>query len=319
MRSRLLTSRLAMIAAVLLGPAVPGRAEPPVAYQITVEAGPHPRRNTPVAEVLVPADWADKAQVTLTAADGKKLPAQLATTALLDAEVRVPAGMSRRVVWWLLPELAANESVVFQATIAPGAAAGDGFTWSEPSGKHLDLLAGKRPVLRYMYGAYGDKPAKLKPFHHLFDPATGQRLVTKGAEGNVTYQRGLFYGYGRCAFEGGTCNTWSGDSEQHTRFLSQTAGPVLARHSVALDWNAPQGKPFCVEEREVAVYALGGGTLVEWSSRLRSTRIRSRSTAMRSTPAFSSAQATRSMTDRRRRIFCTDGRGKPGEGATATR
>jgi len=235
---------LALIAAGLLGTAAPGRAEPALTYQITVEAGRHARQNTPLrAVVLVPKDWADKAHVTLVAADGTMLPAQLAAPALLDAHAPVPSGMSRRIVWWVMPQLTAKESRIFKATLAPEAAPPGGFAWNDSSGKHLDLLTGKRPVLRYMYGAYGDGPDKLKPFHHLFDPATGQRLVTKGPEGNVTYQRGLFYGYGSCTFEGGTCSTWSADGEQHTKFLSHSAGPVLARHCVLIHWNAVTASP----------------------------------------------------------------------------
>src|SRR5207253_1871204 len=102
----------------------------------------------------------------------------------------------RRYVSWILPKLAVKESIAYQATIAPGEAATDGFTWNDTAGKHVDLLFGKRPVLRYMYQAYENDAAKRdlnnKPFHHLFDPATGQRLVTKGSGGHETHHQGLF-------------------------------------------------------------------------------------------------------------------------------
>ena len=82
----------------------------------------------------------------------------------------------------------------------------------------------------------------------------------------------MFYGF-TSDFEGGTCNTWychEGESELHTKSLGHLAGPVLARHRVVIDWNDRQQKPFCKEEREVTAYAVAGGTLVEWSSRLSS-------------------------------------------------
>ncbi|GIS62311.1 MAG: hypothetical protein CM1200mP2_45360 [Planctomycetaceae bacterium] len=64
------------------------------------------------------------------------------------------------------------------------------------------------PVVRYMYKAYENDPAKRdldnKPFHHVFDPA-GTRLLTKGTGGLYTHHQGLFYGFTRCTFPGGKC------------------------------------------------------------------------------------------------------------------
>jgi hypothetical protein len=126
-------------------------AEPSLSLQVTVEAGGHDRQNTPVrAWVTLPADWADKATATLTAPDGQKLAAQLVPGALLDAAEAEPKGMTRRALWFLVPRLAAKETATFQATIAPGKAAEDGFAWNDTAGKHVDLLLGKRPLLRYM-------------------------------------------------------------------------------------------------------------------------------------------------------------------------
>jgi hypothetical protein len=266
------------VGSVLLLMSTAGGA-PMVSCQITVDAGPHERRDVPIrAEVLLPSEWAEKAQVTLTGPDGKKLPAQLVAPALLDATDPAPQGMSRHFVWWVLPSLPAKQTVVFQATIAPGTAATDGFVWNDMPGKHADLLHGKRPVLRYMYQAYEKDPAKRdlnnKPFHHLFDP-TGERLVTKGSGGFETHHQGLFYGFTSCTFEGGKCNTWychDGEHELHRKFVAQVAGPVLARHRIEIDWNDREGKTFCREVRELTAYAVGGGTLVEFASKLRSVR-----------------------------------------------
>lgn len=270
---------LPLVATLIVFAASAVRAEPAVTFQVTVEAGAHERQNTPVrAWVLVPAEWADKAEATLTGPDGQKLPAQLAPPALLDPAEADPKGMTRRALWFLLPKLAAKETATFKASIAPGKPSEDAFVWNDTAGKHVDLLLGKRPVLRYMYQAYENEPAKRdlnnKPFHHLFDP-TGARLVTKGSGGHETHHQGLFFGFTQCTFDGGTCNTWychDGEHELHKKFLAQLAGPVLARHRVAVDWNDRQGKTFCTEERELTAYAASGGTLVEWSTRLRSVR-----------------------------------------------
>jgi hypothetical protein len=257
-------------------------AAPALSVQITVEAGPHDRKDTPVrAEVLIPnewAEWATKALVTLTGPDGKKLSGQLTPPALLDAAEPPPKGMIRQVVRWVLPNLPAKQSAIYQGTIAPGPAGGEGFSWNDTPGKHTELQFGKRPVARYLYQAYENDPAKRdlnnKPFHHLFDPS-GQRLVTKGSGGFETHHQGLFYGFTSCTFDAGKCNTWychDGEHELHKKFLSQLAGPVMGRQRMEIDWNDRQGKTFCAETRELAVYAVNGGTLLEFASRLRSSQ-----------------------------------------------
>jgi hypothetical protein len=256
---------------------------PSLGLQITVEAGPHERTNTPVhADFLVPAEgseWLAKAQAVVLAADGKKLPAQLAAPALLSPTDSPPKGMVRQTIWWVLPKLDAKQSAVFQATVTPATGAeATGFSWNDSAGKHADLVLGKRPVLRYMYQAYENDPAKRdlnnKPFHHLFDP-TGQRLVTKGQGGFETHHQGLFFGFTSCTFEGGKCNTWychDGEHELHKKFVNQLAGPILGRQRMEIDWNDRQGKTFCTEEREMSAYAVPGGTLVEFASRLKSSK-----------------------------------------------
>jgi hypothetical protein len=249
--------------------------------EITVEAGDRDRKDTPIrADLFVPAegsDWLAKAQVTVTGPDGKKLPGQVAAPALL-APAAPPKGMIRQTISWVLPSLAAKQSAVFQATVTPASEPADGFSWNDSAGKHVELLFAKRPVLRYMYQAYENDPAKRdlnnKPFHHLFDP-TGQRLVTKGSGGFETHHQGLFFGFTSCAFDGGKCNTWychDGEHELHKKFVSQIAGPVFARQQMEIDWNDRQAKTFCTEERELTAYAVSGGTLVEFASRLRSAK-----------------------------------------------
>ena len=269
-----------MAACLLYFPADTSAGEKSAKFQITVDAGSHDREATPVHVVVpVPAGLAKSARVKLTDSAGKAVPAQLAGPAFLDKPEPAPKGTTLLALWWILPNLTSGKSTRFQATIAAGdRASSTGFAWRDSPSKHMDLLFGDRPVLRYMYQAYKNDPAKRdlnnKPFHHMFDPK-GTRLVTKGSGGHYTHHQGLFYGFTRCTFEGGKCNTWychDGEYELHKEFLNQIAGPVLARHRARIDWNGQKGKPFCSEVRELTVFALNGGTLVEWSSRLSSVR-----------------------------------------------
>jgi hypothetical protein len=266
--------------ATLIFAAVSVAAECSVSLKLTVEAGKHDRENTPVrALVLIPSGWVNQAAVILRGPDGTPIAAQLARAALLDKLPPTSGKNAPRFLWWVLPKLRTGRSIEYHATISPGdAGTKSRFAWHDEEGKYRDLYLGNRPVLRYMYQAYEDDPEKRdlnnKPFHHLFD-STGKLFLTKGSGGSETHHQGLFYGFGHCTFEGGECDIWwchHGEHQLHQRFLSETAGLVLARHRTSIDWNDQQGKPFCSEVRELTAYDVPGGTLVEWSSRLKSVR-----------------------------------------------
>src|SRR5205814_5960118 len=59
--------------------------------------------------------------------------------------------------------------------------------------------------------------------------------------------------------------------QSHEGFLNVEAGPVLGRHRAAVAWHGPDQAVFAREEREVTVYNVPGGTLVEFASRLKTT------------------------------------------------
>ena len=252
-------------------------AASPLKFRLDVRAGKHDRTQTPlVASVPLPAAKIAASGVVLTDANGKRLPAQLTASSLLKSK------NARAELHWVLPALKANTSTHFTATIQSRAGKTQpprsGFSWKNSPGRYTDVLHGDRPIVRYMYKAYDNDPTKRdldnKPFHHVFDPA-GTRLLTKGTGGLYTHHQGLFYGFTRCTFPGGKCNTWychEGEHELHRKVLAEEAGPVVARHRTEIDWNDLEGKPFCRENRELAVFAVAGGTLIEWSSRLWSVR-----------------------------------------------
>jgi hypothetical protein len=54
----------------------------------------------------------------------------------------------------------------------------------------------------------------------------------------------------------------------HEKTLSQEAGPVLGRHRLQIGWHGTGKERFAVEERELTAYAVEGGLLIEFASRL---------------------------------------------------
>ncbi len=165
------------------------------------------------------------------------------------------------------------------------------FNWKDAKGQHADLMFGKAPVLRYMYKAYDDSSAAVrnqtyKVFHHLFDPA-GKRLVTNGGHtsAGVTdpkkllypHHRGIQMGFSKTFYAGGKkkADTWhcqKDDHQSHQGFLKIEANYLLGRHRVAVDWHGAGKEVIVKEERELTVYKVPGGTLVEFASRLKAAR-----------------------------------------------
>lgn len=265
--------RLALSWFVVLGLAGLARAES-LTIELTVSAGEQDRIHTPVRVPLtLPAAFVEAAEVTLTDAAGKKLPAQLTAPGLLSQ-----GGAFNRELHFVLPDLKKGQSVDLKATIATGAPTpAEGFSWHDTPGQFTELKFGnQRPVLRYMYQALD--PAKreetYKPYHHLYDP-TGLRIVTKGPGGQYTHHRGLYFGFNKITYgDGKKADVWhcSGDAYQsHEKFLAQEHGPVLGRHRLEIAWHGMGKEVFAIEERELTAYQVPGGQLIEFAARVKPT------------------------------------------------
>ncbi len=250
-----------------------------VVLELTVSAGKHDRVNTPVGVlVTLPSSLAEVHSVVLKSPGGKEIIGQLTPPGLLSASGSTREGEVRRELHFILPKLKAGESLTLQARISSSSQANvAGYAWHDQPGEYAELRFGDRPVLRYMYRALDESSKEAreltyKVFHHLFDPS-GTRLVTKGPGGLYTHHRGLFYGFNQITYgDGKKVDIWhcTGDTHQsHEGFLSSDAGPVLGRHRVAIDWHGVGKELFAREEREMTMYNLPGGVLVEFASRLR--------------------------------------------------
>jgi hypothetical protein len=246
-------------------------------YEVAVAAGAHDRRDVPVRVSLpAPSQPAKPVAVTLTGPDGKTIPAQLTGPGLL-----APKGTWGEI-HFILPRLKAGETLRLQATLSTDPPPrGEGFSWHDHPGDFTLLRFGTRPVLRYHYRAYDDsskasRDRTYKVFNHLFSPR-GDVLVTGGLsddpEVHSPHHRGIFFGYNRISYGNGkTADVWhctNGAYQAHDRFLASEAGPVLGRHRLAVSWHGQDKQAFAEEEREVTVYNVRGGQLVDFASRLR--------------------------------------------------
>jgi len=233
-------------------------------FDLTVDAGKHDRANLPVC-VLVSAA-ADAKSVTLTDADGNRLPAQLTAPGLLN-----DSATGKRELHFILPSLKKGQSIKLKAALSDDAPA-KGFAWNNVPGEFCELTLGERPVVRYMCKTLSDENREetYKVYHHLYDPA-GTRFVTKGPGGKYPHHRGLFFGYCNVSYgDGRKANTWSGQNtpEVHGGILAEEAGPVLGRHCVAVEWRGSNGDVYLNEQRELTVYNTPGGRMIDFASRL---------------------------------------------------
>ena len=291
-------------------------------FKITVEAGQHDRTNTPVlAHLLVPKERADVQVVELVDPAGKFVTGQLTPDGLFHL-IGLAQGTVRRELHFILPSLKKGESITYtlrEATAKPS----EQFAWHDTPGDYDDLTFGTRPVLRYMYKPLDDSSKEAreqtyKVYHHLFDP-TGKQIVTKGPGGQYTHHRGLYFGFNRISYGGGKkCDTWhcSGDAFQsHDKFLAADAGAVLGRQRLEIGWHGVGKETFATEEREMTVYHIPGGQMVEFASRLRSNvgPVRLDGDPQHAGFQFRASNEVSEKTKAQTYYLRPDGQGKPGE------
>ncbi|MFO0841133.1 MAG: DUF6807 family protein [Gemmataceae bacterium] len=263
--------------------------------KFTVSAGKHDRANEPV---VVPLNLEVKTPVLASAEvkDDKGnfvAVGQLPFPDLVTDKVMSQKGKERRDLVFVLPKLKAGESLNLKAVIAdeprkpsPGDFVIHGQVTTDQ--QWAELRQGKRPVWRYMHTPYA-APAKgkendtgnptSKVFHHVYDPS-GERFVTNGAGGHFPHHRGLFYGFSKTSYGKNTVDIWhcrasdpkgkrKNEAHQaHAGVLGQSLGPVLGRQILDIDWHGVGTKTFAKEQRELTAYAVPGGTLIDFASKL---------------------------------------------------
>jgi len=288
-------------------------------FDLTVAAGPHERNNVPV-RVLLPRGQIGVeriASATLAHTDGRSIPAQWTGPSLTNA-----AGE----LHFILAHLDAGETLQLKATLSSQPVGGQSLTWRDQPGHHTDLLFGERKILTYHYERLDEStPASrvrtYKVFHHVFSP-NGDRIVTGGLNDDPKvhspHHRGIFYGFNRITYgDGKRADTWhctDGAFQQHERFLASEQGHVLARHRVEISWHGKDAA-FATEERELTVYNVPGGHLIEFASRLRSPsgRVRIDGDPQHAGFQFRAHNDVDAYTTNQTIYIRPDGIGKPGE------
>ncbi|NCX98516.1 MAG: hypothetical protein EBX35_08070, partial [Planctomycetia bacterium] len=169
---------------------------------IAIDPGDVDRSNLPVRVPLDVPQALAEAGIRIGLADGSQIDGQLVEPGLLAGRAGPGAdGTVRRDLVFVLPRLPAGAAA--QVTAEPASPAEPKpprLAWVEEPAA-ASLLLGGKPLVRYEKPTYdagneASRVATYKPFHHVFDPATGIR-ITKGDGGQYTHHRGIFFGYNR--------------------------------------------------------------------------------------------------------------------------
>jgi hypothetical protein len=248
--------------------------------QYEVRTGKENLENVPVR---IPVQWkAAAGELVLVSAGGSSSVGQIAETSVAH---EAAAGTKELV--FILPKAPANTTIQVKTSPPPADAKAAGFVWREQPDFDELVWVGPdktRPIMRYMRKAYdtSSKEARnktYKVFHHLYDLA-GKRFVTNGGHNDphstekdlqYPHHRGLMFAFNKCSYDGKQADTWhcTGDAHvSHQKTLYRTAGPVMAEHRVLLTWHGPKDEIFAEEQRQMTVYNVPGGTLVEFATKL---------------------------------------------------
>ena len=290
---------------------------PAAEFEISVSADAS-LTNVPVTVPLeLPKSLRDAKHVRITHGDVQLL-GQVTAASLLSHDA------NQHEIHVILPELESGEHQV-TVEIKPTETDETQFHWQDTPGRHTLLSYGDRPVLDYMYEALDDSSQErrmetYKVYHHVYDP-TGKRLVTKGPGGLFPHHRGLFYGFNRISYgDNGQkkADVWHcrhGASQAHTGFVQSEAGAVLGRHRVAIDWKGEDNQVFATELREMTVYNVGGGQLIEFASRLETAggKVRLDGDPQHAGFQFRAAQHVPDHTKHLTYYVRPDGKGEPGK------
>jgi hypothetical protein len=258
-----------------------------VAKSIEFDLTLHSKQNAENVPVTVPVQLTgnihDLRSVELSTPAGKPIVGELTVPGLVGATSSSgnnPSVSSELAeLHFVLPAIKAGETLQLHGTIREAARDADpsaGFHWHDVPNEHNLLSFGSRSVLDFMCRPLDEsskeaREATFKPFHHLYDP-DGRILVTKGPGGYFTHHRGLFYGFNKITYgDGEQADVWHCTNncyQSFERILDEEAVHVLGRQTVAIDWHGQDRKPFAHEQREMTVYNLPGGTMIDFASRL---------------------------------------------------
>jgi hypothetical protein len=238
-----------------------------VAVSVSVEAGAHSRRHTPVVFEL-PEALKDAGAVKLTQLDPERP---------VDAQVLTVAGKRPQVIF-LLDALPAGATRRYRLEAAEPSQDQQRAVTCLDDGGQIQLSVGDRPVLRY-HAEVVEAPVEVEPYyrrsgqiHPLFTPSG--RIVTDDFPPDHAHQHAVFFAWVNTTFQGRHLDFWNQREQTgritHAATLGTVSGPVFGQFQVRLrheDLTAPGGPtPVLDEVWTVRAYNVSDVFLVDFES-----------------------------------------------------
>lgn len=231
-------------------------------HRVVIQAPDHDMIHTPV--FLDFPDGTFEAGVPICVMNGTEVhPAQLEIT-----------GQQEQRIWWIASQPAGSRAEV-SITSGEECPQPAPFTWESITSESRLLVLDAQPVLQYEFPEFDpdDIEHTKKPYHHVFDPGTGEK-ITKGVGGLYSHHRGIFFGYNHIYVDGGDeqIDIWHanyGERSEHLDIITEFTGPVFGGHIVRIQWKDHDGQPFADELREIRVFRQPEGELlIDFRSKL---------------------------------------------------
>lgn len=160
---------------------------------------------------------------------------------------------TRALIWWNATQRA-GETVEF--TVRKDLECADSeYSWERTGDYSIQLQLNGQPLIQYEHPVfdYDNIEETKKPFHHVFDPVSGQ-LITKGPGGLYSHHRGIFFGYNQVEIAGKLLDIWhanEGERSEHEEILNVFEGPVMGGHLVKINWKDHDGDIMLEERRDI--------------------------------------------------------------------
>jgi hypothetical protein len=237
-------------------------------FGVAVTGGKTDQTNV-VCTFKVPPGDAVNVKALRVVPGGQRIAAQTLPPSALD-----PQDKSQYVVF-VLPTLKAGATV--NLSLDEPAGTEPAFAFTPVKDGQRNLTFGGKNVLGCFQPKHdpNDHFYTFKPFHHVFDPATGEKVLTNGSaktnkDGQFPHHRGLFFGFNRISYGNGqTADIWHGHDKVYSQLdetISTEVGGVAGRQRAAISWHGKDGVTFAAEQREVTAYAVPGGTMIDWTT-----------------------------------------------------
>jgi hypothetical protein len=239
---------------LLAGPA----ARPAQARTITVTAGDQDVRETPVS-VALPAGTATGTPVLTSAQTKQTVPCQVVSVGGHD------------VLWWIEKDLkrATERSYRLSFVTSPRATADHQGVTVKEGEKSVEVLLGDQLFTRYVFA---DTP---KPYCYPLLGPTGKPVTRSfpmetvaGESTDHVHHRSLWFTHDQVNGQ----SFWSERAKtMHQEFEALVSGPVLGLIRAGNDWIGSDGARVCQDVRELRVYNVANGRLLDFEITLTAT------------------------------------------------